>query len=88
LVKKRRTREVRFSRVATVTGCSCRSHGTFLTAKGLEEAAQRRRFLGVDTPVGECELDRVVSVSGLEPLEIIFDDALIEQQHRRFLNGT
>jgi len=42
------------------------------------------------TPDEECvKLDMSVSVSALvEPREPIFVDSLIEEQHRRFLNGS
>ena len=67
--------------------CSCRSHGTFLTAKGLEEAAQRSlEGLEVDGMGSSLYLDKVGSVSGLE-LERdshVFDDELLDQQYRRF----
>ena len=46
--------------------CSCRSHGTFLTAKGLEEAAQREReLLSVAGMELSWYLDRSRSVSAL-----------------------
>ena len=69
--------------------CSCSAHGSFLTAKGLEEAAQRtRQFLGVDGMDESPYLDKVGSVSGLElERDILVPDALIEQQYRRFLSG-
>ena len=74
-----------------MTDCSCNSHGGFLTAKGLKEAEQRRgdSFVidGVDKRQLSLYLDKVGSVSGLRRDEIIFDDALLEQQHRRFLSG-
>ncbi len=68
--------------------CVCYAHSGFLTAKGLEEAAQRRRFLGVDTPQDVCELDKVGSVSGSRRDEttMIFDEGVIDEQHRRFLD--
>ena len=68
--------------------CDCRSHNGLLTAKGLEEAAQRFSLEGL-APGGEREyLDKVGSVSGQFEFEftMIFDDALIDEQHRRFLN--
>ena len=46
--------------------CSCRSHGGFLTAKGLAETAQQTSLEGL-APRGEFEyIDKVGSVSGLE----------------------
>ena len=69
--------------------CNCRSHNGFLMAKGLEEAAQRELELaGVAGMELEQYLDKVGSVSALiEPSEPIFVDALIDEQHRRFLDG-
>jgi len=70
--------------------CSCSAHGGFLTAKGLREAAQRLSLEGL-APRGEmCEVDKVGSVSALAEAEDfhVFDDELIEQQHRRFHNGS
>jgi len=63
----------------------------FLIAKGLEEAAQREDAFGyrlaVEVPIGY--LDKSVSVSALiEPSEPIFVDDLLEDQYRRFLNGS
>ena len=70
--------------------CNCRSHGSFLTAKGLKEAAQRFSLEGL-APRGVPEyVDSMVSVSGLE-LErniFVFDDRLIDEQYRRFHNGV
>ena len=69
--------------------CSCSSHGGFLTAKGLEEAAQRFSLEGL-APRGVPEyVDTVGSVSGLRRDEAVhvFDYELIDQQYRRFLNG-
>ena len=71
--------------------CSCSSHGTFLTAKGLEEAAQRFSLEGL-APRGEVDyLDKVASVSALDEDEgcpDAWDDRLLDQQYRRFLNGS
>ena len=70
--------------------CGCSSHGGFLTGKGLEETAQRSlEGLEVDGMDKSRYLDKVGSVSGLRrdgDLHV-FDDDLIEEQHRRFLNG-
>ena len=71
--------------------CKCLSHNGFLTAKGLREAAQRDVNIdGLDNMDMFGYLDRSGSVSGLE-LERdfhVFDDALLDQQHRRFLSGS
>ena len=68
--------------------CSCRAHGTFLTAKGLEEAAQRRLELPDDLVVDESllYLDKVDSVSGARRDEThhVWDDQILDEQHARF----
>ncbi len=75
-----------------MTECGCSSHGSFLTAKGLKEAEQRRvetlGVLEVDERQLSLYLDKVVSVSGLRRDETLWlCDHLIDEQHRRFLNG-
>ena len=68
--------------------CGCRSHGSFLTANGLEEAAQRRSgSLELAGMVASRYLDKVGSVSGLrlDETTMIFDEGVIDEQHRRFL---
>ncbi len=70
--------------------CSCRSHGSFLTAKGLAEAEQRFSLEGL-APRGLLEyVDKVGSVSALAEAEDshVFDDEVLDQQYRRFLNGS
>jgi len=69
--------------------CSCHSHNGLLTAKGRAAAAQRLSLEGL-VPRGELEyVDRVDSVSALAEAEgaHVFDDELIDEQYRRFLNG-
>ncbi len=73
--------------------CGCSSHGGFLTAKGLVEAAQRDAFahldpLGVDASSYQLYLDKVGSVSASMGPLIHWDDGLIDQQYRRFLSGS
>ena len=69
--------------------CSCRSHNGLLTAKGLEETAQRSlEGLEVADRDSSRYVDRVGSVSGLRRDEIHWDDDVIDQQHRRFLDGS
>jgi hypothetical protein len=69
--------------------CSCNSHGSFLIAKGLEEAVQRR---GDPRQVDIMEeiryLDKVGSVSALVEVEGTHwpCDELLNNQYRRFLN--
>ena len=64
------------------------SRNGFLTAKGLEEAAQRTSLEGL-APRGEREyLDSRVSVSASELMVLHWDDALVNEQYRRFLNGS
>jgi len=72
--------------------CSCSSHGSFLTAKGIEDAEQRRAgpviFPGVDMHQLSLYLDKVGSVSGLrrDETDHVFDDAIVDEQYRRFLS--
>ena len=75
-----------------MSDCTCRSHGSFLTAKGLEEAAQRELLLAeVDAMAPLQYLDSRVSVSGLELERDLFVDIpsdLLEAQSERFHNGS
>ena len=64
----------------------------FLTAKGLEEAAQRF-FLEPDALAVEQTrryLDKVASVSGLRRDEttMIFDEGVIDEQFERYSRST
>jgi len=63
----------------------------FLTAKGLREAAQRTSLEGL-APLGDPEyIDKVGSVSALDgdgDLYAWSSEAQIENQYRRFLNGS
>ena len=72
-----------------MANCSCSSHGSFLTAKGLKEAAQRHSLEGL-APLGDVAyVDTPLSVSGLsraEPLHV-WDDQLLDQQYRRVHHG-
>ncbi len=73
--------------------CSCHSHSGFLTRAGYARVAQRTSREGL-LPRGvdfypECQyLDKVGSVSAIDQLDFIFDDAVLEEQHRRFHNGS
>ena len=75
--------------------CTCHSHSGFLTSRGLREVAQRTSLEGL-LPLGAVDrgevvpyFDRVVSVSGLRRDEIHWPcDLQIDEQHRRFLNGS
>jgi len=70
--------------------CDCRAHGSFLTAKGLGETAQQISLEGL-APRGVREyIDRVGSVSALVEVEenFVFDDQLLDEQDRRFHNGS
>ena len=72
-----------------MTDCSCHSHSGFLTAKGLEEAAQRSpEGLELAGVVATRYLDKVASVSGLRRDEIAMwpTDRILDEQHRRFFN--
>ena len=67
--------------------CGCNSHNGFLTAKGLEETAQRKDSLcEVDDREMSLYLDKVGSVSGtsLEGITMEFHEELIDEQYRRF----
>ena len=72
--------------------CGCHSHGGFILSP--EGLAQRERQLDVFRSVpltedaGSVTLDIVGSVSASELPELVFDDALLEEQHRRFHNGS
>ena len=68
--------------------CGCHSHNGFvLSPEGL---AQREFDLpGVAAMATKRYLDKVGSVSGLElERNITVSDALIDQQYRRFLDGS
>jgi len=73
-----------------MTECSCRAHGSFLTAKGLKEAALRRADpnRGLTWPEVDLTLDMVGSVSGLRRDEAFHAsvDQLLENKYRRFHN--
>ena len=72
--------------------CDCLSHNGFLTAKGLEETAQRKHSLyGVDARELSLYVDSRVSVSGLRRDEDMYDlisDISIDEQARRFHHGS
>ncbi len=79
------------------TGRETRVHyarNGFLTAKGLEETAQREREfafvfdVGLTRGAGCVRLDKSGSVSGSLPPESIFEDQVIEEQDRRFHHGS
>ncbi len=71
--------------------CGCHSHGGFLTAKGLKEAAQQNSLEGL-APRGVLEyVDSMGSVSGLrrdEDMYALVSDISIDEQERRFHNGS
>jgi len=75
--------------------CGCLSHNGFLTRRGYAVVAQRDVGIGDNlelglTRDGLCSrLDKSGSVSALVEVEgHTFDDRLIDEQHRRFLNGS
>ena len=76
----------------TSSGCSCSAHGSFLTAKGLQEAAERRGASPEGLAVGTSQLylDKVASVSGARRDEVmmIFDDEVIDEQFERYSSST
>ncbi len=65
--------------------CSCHSHDGFLTRRGYEALAQPE----VDKAEVQLYLDKVGSVSALVEVEdaYVWDETLIEEQHRRFLHA-
>ncbi len=72
--------------------CNCSAHDGFLTAKGLQEAAQRDLLVhDLDGMDASRYLDRVGSVSafgpGPDPSAWPSDEDLLEQGER-FLNGS
>ena len=69
--------------------CECTSHNGFLTERGFAELAERTSLEGL-APRGDNEyLDKVVSVSASTgPLLHWPPDAIIDQQYRRFHNGS
>ncbi len=86
-----------FRRIRTTVGirkvrespCGCNSHGSFLTAKGREAAAQRElEMFDLDGMASERYLDRVGSVSASNGDGDVFVDELLDEQYRRFLNGS
>jgi len=68
--------------------CNCRAHNGFLTAKGLEEAAERFSLEGLALRSEVEYVDSPVSVSGLRRDETLFVDDLLDQQYRRFHSGS
>ena len=65
--------------------CRCHSHDGFLTRRGYELVTAR----GVDKAEAVPYLDRVGSVSALvEGREGPWVDEILEDQYRRFLNGS
>ena len=74
--------------------CGCHSHNGFLTVRGYAENAQRGdddRTVPKVLLTGREKisiLDRYVSVSASTGLELHWDDDVIEEQHRRFINGS
>jgi len=60
--------------------CGCISHNGFLTRAG---------YRGLDGAAKLEYLDKSVSVSGSFPqIEMIFDEGVIDDQHRRFLQDV
>ena len=70
--------------------CGCHSHNGFqLSPEGL---AQRSDAVleGVDMGTAHGYIDKVVSVSGSrrDEMTMIFDEGVIDEQHRRFVEGS
>jgi len=67
--------------------CGCLNYNGFLTDRGYAEVAQRELELhGVDAMGSSRYLDIPGSVSAL--LELELPDDLLEEQYRRFHNGS
>ncbi len=72
--------------VRSVPECGCFSHNGFLTERGFAELAQQVSLEGL-TPLSDCvRVDKSVSVSALVEVEV--SDLMIDEQYRRFLNGS
>ena len=65
--------------------CGCYSHNG-LVRRGYEQLS----LPGIDKAEALVDLDKVGSVSAVRRDEttFVFDDKLIDEQHRRFLNGV
>ena len=72
--------------------CGCHSHNGFQLSRSDEGLAQRKLISAGDLTRSDdgVTLDRSGSVSGLRRDEMMldFDDELIDNQYRRFLNGS
>ena len=70
--------------------CECVSHNGFLTKAGFALVAQQRSLEGLTLLSDSVRLDIVGSVSALAEAEDshVFDDQVIDQQYRRFHNGS
>ena len=72
--------------------CTCSAHGGFLTAKGLQEAAERRGASPEGLAVGTSQLylDKVASVSGArrDEMIMIFDDEVLDEQFERYASSS
>ncbi len=70
--------------------CECYSHNGFLTSRGFRDVAQRMSLEGLE-PLGDIGVGGTGrgSMSGLDRLEAHWvDDAKIDEQYRRFHNGS
>ncbi len=72
--------------------CRCHSHGGFLTRRGYAEVEQRSleglEVRRVDKSRVQCYLDSQGSVSGSPESILTLDDAGLDEQYRRFHNGS
>jgi len=75
-----------------VVDCNCTGHNGFLTAKGLQEVAQRELKLNALDAMGiRPYLDKSGSVSALVEVEDLYEfvtDDMTDQQYWRFHNGS
>ena len=70
--------------------CTCHSHNGFQLRSSEEELAEQTSLEGL-TPFSDSVIvDKVGSVSGLMPFESMmeWDEQFLDQQYRRFLNGS
>ena len=67
--------------------CRCLSHNGFLTSRG-REVAQQLSLEGLTPLSDSVRVDIPVSVSASMGPLLHWDDALLEEQYRRFHNGS
>ena len=68
--------------------CGCTSHNGFLTKRGYEFAQRSDDSLELAGRVATRYLDKVRSVSASTESLLHWDDDVIDEQYRRFHNGS